>query len=87
MPMTNAEVKVKELSEKLLDIIACSRNASVPPETTLKKLEAYLSGICDGIDLSEEMRRCEQKAADSVIAKIDRHEAKMDARFAQPVSP
>ena len=87
MPMTNAEVKVKELSEKLLDIITCNRNANASPETTLKNIEAYLSGICDGIDLSDEMRRCEQKAADSVIAKIDQHEAKMDARFAQPVSP
>lgn len=36
MPMTNAEVKVKELSEKLLDIIACNRNANASPETTLK---------------------------------------------------
>lgn len=85
--MNNAEVKVKELSEKLLDIIARNRNAGASPETTIEKLEAYLAGICDGIDLSEEMRRCEQKAADSVIAKIDQHAAKMDARFAQPVSP
>lgn len=85
--MTNAEVKVKELSEKLLDSITCNRRVNASPESTLEKLGGYLSGICDGIDLSEEMRRCEQKAADSAIAKIDQHEAKMDARFAQPVSP
>ena len=48
--MTTAEVKVKELSEKLLDIIACNRNANASPETTLKNIEAYLGGICDGTD-------------------------------------
>lgn len=58
--MTDAEVKVKELSEKLLDIIIGNRNANESPETTLEKLEAYLSGICDGIDLSEEMRRIQE---------------------------
>lgn len=82
MPMTNAEAKVKELSGKLLDIITCNRNANSSPETTLKNIEVYLGGICDGIDLSEEMRRCEQEAAASVIAKIDWHDAKMDARLA-----
>lgn len=75
MPMTTAEVKVKELSEKLLDIITCNRNANASPETTLKNIEAYLGGICDGIDLSEEMRRCEHE----VIAKTDPPGAKMDA--------
>ena len=60
--MTNAEAKVKELSEKLLDIITCSRNSNVSPETTLEKLEAYLSGICDGIDFSEEMRSIQESA-------------------------
>lgn len=84
--MDNAEVKVKELSEKLLDIITRNRNAGASPETTLEKLEAYLAGICDGIDLSEEMRRYRQKAVDSAIAKTV-HEAKMDARFPQPVIP
>jgi hypothetical protein len=80
MPMTTAEVKVKELSEKLLDIIAGNRNANASPETTLKNIEAYLGGICDGIDLSEEMRRCEHE----VIAKIDQHDAKTDTPWPAP---
>lgn len=61
--MTNAEAKVKELAEKLLEIIDANRNANVSPECSLAKLEAYLSGICDGIDLSEDMRRAEQQPA------------------------
>ncbi len=73
MPMTIAEVKVKELSEKLLDIIAGNRDANALPEITLKNIEAYLGGICDGIDLSEEMRRCEHE----VIARTDPPGAKM----------
>lgn len=75
MPMTTAEVKVKELSGKLLDIITCNRNANASPEITLKNIEAYLCGICDGIDLSEEMRRCEHE----VIARTDPPGAKMGA--------
>lgn len=57
--MTNAEAKVKELGEKLLNIIDCSRNTGASPECALSKLESYLAGVCDGIDLSEEMRRGE----------------------------
>ncbi len=55
--MTNAEAKVKELAEKLLDSVNCNRNSGTSPECTLAKLESYLAGVCDGIDLSEEMRR------------------------------
>ena len=55
--MTNAEAKVKELSEKLLNIIDDNRNAGASPECALSKLESYLAGVADGIDLSEEMRR------------------------------
>ncbi len=78
--MTNAEAKVKELSEKLLDNIDCNRNTGVSPECTLAKLECYLSGVCDGIDLSEEMRRCEHEVVAAVNEKIDQHAAKMGTR-------
>lgn len=57
--MTNAEAKVKELAEKLLNIVDCNRNSGASPECVLAKLESYLAGVCDGIDLSEEMRRGE----------------------------
>lgn len=60
--MTNAEAQVKELSEELLNIINHNRNDGVSPEYILTKLESYLSGVCDGIDLSEEMRRGEGTA-------------------------
>jgi len=87
MPMTNAEVKVKEVADVIREKIDKWKNEGIPREVILDRIDAYLSGLSDGIDFCDDMRRCEQKAADSVIAKIDQHAAKMDARFAQPVSP
>lgn len=84
MPMTNAEVQVKEVADVVREKINEWKKAGVPYEVISDRVDAYLSGLSDGIDFCDNMRRCEQEAADSVIAKIDRHEAKMDPRFAQP---
>ena len=54
--MTVAEAKVKELCEKILKIIDESRNSPEDDSQILSKIECYLSGVADGIDLSEEMR-------------------------------
>lgn len=87
MPMTNAEVKVKEVADVIREKIHQWKDEGVPREVILDRVDAYLSGLGDGIDFCDDMRRCEQKAADSAIAKIAQHAAKMDGRFAQPVSP
>lgn len=87
MPMTNAEVKVKEVADVVREKINQWKNEGTPREVILDRVDAYLSGLSDGIDFCDDMRRCEQKAADSAIAKIDQHTAKMDDRFPQPVSP
>lgn len=56
--MTVAEAKVKELCEKLLNII---QEYNEDPEhydnLCLSKIDSYLSGMCDGIDFAEEMRQ------------------------------
>lgn len=82
MPMTNAEVKVKEVADVVREKIHQWKNEGVPREVILDRVDAYLSGLSDGIDFCDDMRRCEQEAAASVIAKIDQHDAKMDARLA-----
>lgn len=82
MPMTNAEVKVKEVADVVREKIDEWKKAGVPREVVLDRVDAYLSGLSDGIDFCDDMRRCEQEAAASVIAKIDQHDAKMDARLA-----
>ena len=86
MPMTNAEVKVKEVADVVREKIHQWKGEGIPREVILDRVDAYLSGLSDGIDFCDDMRRCEQKTADSVISKIEQHDAKMDARFAQPVS-
>lgn len=81
MSMTNAEVKVKEVADTVREKIAQWKNEGTPREVILDRVDAYLSGLSDGIDFCDDMRRCEQEAAASVIAKIDQHDAKMDARL------
>lgn len=85
MPMTNAEVKVKEVADVVREKIDEWKKAGVSPEVVLDRVYAYLAGLGDGIDLCDDMRRCEQEAAASIIAKIDQHAAKMDARLAPHV--
>lgn len=82
MPMTNAEVKVKEVADVVREKIYEWKKAGVPREVVLDRVDAYLSGLSDGIDFCDDMRRCEQEAAASVIAKIDQHDAKVGARLA-----
>lgn len=84
--MTNAEVKVKEVADTVREKIHQWKSEGTPREVILDRVDSYLSGLSDGIDFCDHMRSCEQQAADSVIAKIDQHEAKMDVRFAQPAS-
>lgn len=55
--MTVAEAKVKELCEKLLTIIDAWKNNPGDFEECVYRIESYISGMCDGIDLSEEMRQ------------------------------
>lgn len=82
MPMTNAEVKVKEVADVVRENIDEWVKAGIPCEIVLDRVDAYLSGLGDGIDFCDDMRRCEQEAAASVIAKADHHGAKMAAGFA-----
>lgn len=82
MPMTNAEVKVKEVADVVREKIDEWVKAGIPFEAILGFIDAYLSGLGDGIDFCDDMRRCEQEAAASVIAKADQHGAKMGASFA-----
>ena len=82
--MTNAEVKVKEVADTVREKIHQWKSEGTPREVILDRVDSYLSGLSDGIEFCDDMRRCEQKAADSVIAKIDQHSAKMDAILAQP---
>lgn len=82
MPMTNAEVKVKEVADVVREKIDEWVKAGIPCEIVLDCVDAYLSGLGDGIDFCDDMRRCEQEAAASVIAKADQHGAKMGASFA-----
>lgn len=81
MPMTNAEVKVKEVADVVREKIDEWVKEGIPCEIVLDRVDAYLSGLGDGIDFCDDMRRCEQEAAASVIAKVDEHEAKMDTSF------
>lgn len=71
MPMTNAEVKVKEVADVIREKIDAWKKAGVPFEAILGFIDAYLSGLGDGIDFCDDMRRCEQEADASVIAKSD----------------
>lgn len=57
--MTNAEVKVKELADVVREKIHTWKAAGVPKEVVLDRVDAYLSGLSDGIDFSDTMRRCE----------------------------
>lgn len=82
MPMTNAEVKVKEVADVVREKIDEWVKEGIPCEIVLDRVDAYLSGLGDGIDFCDDMRRCEHEAAASVIAKADQHGAKMDASFA-----
>jgi len=60
--MTNAEVKVKELADVVREKIHAWKAAGVPKEVVLDRVDAYLSGLSDGIDFSDNMRSCEGAA-------------------------
>ena len=82
MPMTNAEVEVKEVADVVREKIDEWVKAGIPCEIVLDRVDTYLSGLGDGIDFCDDMRRCEQEAAASVIAKADQYDARIDAGFA-----
>jgi hypothetical protein len=54
--MTVAEQKVRELASKLADQIEACEKSGTAPDLILHGVKCYLSGIDDGISLSEEMR-------------------------------
>jgi hypothetical protein len=54
--MTVAEKKVKELASKLADQIEAAEKSGMAMDMILHGVKCYLSGIEDGISLSEEMR-------------------------------
>ncbi len=54
--MTVAEQKVKELASKLAEQIETCENSGMAMDMILHGVKCYLSGIEDGISLSEEMR-------------------------------
>lgn len=54
--MTVAEKKVKELASKLADQIEACESSGMAIGMILHGVKCYLSGIDDGISLSEEMR-------------------------------
>ena len=54
--MTVAEIKVKELASKLADQIEAAEKSGMSMDMILHGVKCYLSGIEDGISLSEEMR-------------------------------
>lgn len=60
--MTNAEVKVKELADVVREKIHTWQAAGVPKVVVLDRVDAYLSGLGDGIAFSDDMRRCEGAA-------------------------
>jgi hypothetical protein len=60
--MTNAEVKVKELADVVREKIHAWKATGVPKEVALERVDAYLSGLSDGITFSDNMRRCEGAA-------------------------
>ena len=78
MPMTNTEVKVKEVADVVREKMDEWKKAGVPCEAILGFIDAYLSGLGDGIDFCDDMRRCEQETAASVITKINQPASKMD---------
>ena len=54
--MTNAEIKVNELTNKILNYIERCEADEVDPNATIRGLKGYLCGLSDGIDFCEEMR-------------------------------
>jgi len=64
--MTVAEFKVRELASKLAEQIEACEKDGTAPDLILHGVKCYLSGIDDGISLSEEMREPDQ----SVQAKV-----------------
>lgn len=54
--MTVAETKVRELASKLADQIEACEKSGMSIDMILHGVKCYLSGIDDGISLSEEMR-------------------------------
>ena len=71
MPMTNAEVKVKDVADTVREKIAQWKNEGTPREVILDRVDAYLSGLSDGIDFCDDMRRCENEVVASVNEKGD----------------
>lgn len=60
MPMTNAEVKVKEVADVVREKISQWKNEGTPREVILDRIDAYLSGLSDGIDFCDDMRRIQE---------------------------
>lgn len=54
--MTVAEIKVRELASKLSEQIEACEKSGMSIDMILHGVKCYLSGIDDGISLSEEMR-------------------------------
>lgn len=58
--MTQAEEKVKELSDKLIKRIDELKNEGFEDSAILATVRNYLLGLVDGLDFSEEMNETKQ---------------------------
>lgn len=58
--MTNAEVKVKEVADVVREKINQWKNVGTPREVILERVDAYLSGLSDGIEFCDDMRRIQE---------------------------
>lgn len=63
--MTQAEYKVKELSDKIVKRIDELKNEGFEESVILASVRNYLLGICDGLDFSAEMN--EKLTPDEII--------------------
>lgn len=68
--MTPIESKVHELSDKLCNAIDEMQKRKTDNAVIVQSIKSYLAGLCDGLDLAEEVRGDELSVANDLLAEL-----------------
>ena len=68
--MTPIESKVHELADKLCNAIDEMQKRKTDNAVIVQSIKSYLAGLCDGLDLAEEVRGDELSVANDLLAEM-----------------
>lgn len=83
--MTPIESKVHELSDKLCDAICEMQKRKTDNAVIVQSIKSYLAGLCDGLDLAEEVRGDELAVTNELLAEMAMADDRLDEEIQKTV--